>query len=137
MKDASNCKPSSSKKHRCSVSEVDFESGSVDSIEEYEVEKLVEMRMKRDGSREFLVRWKHWSSLYDTWEPEFNLQNSMDLIDIFLKRVEVAKNLNSKELRTVRKRTNRFTLATCDTGRRLSKRRSGKQRVNYYDGNND
>lgn len=101
------------------------------SEEEYEVEKIVEMRVKKDGSREFLVHWKRWSSDYDTWEPEKNL-SCPDLIEKFLKKVEDAKNSNAKELRTNRKHTQRFTLATHDSGRRLSRRNNKRQRVTYY-----
>ncbi|KAG5673940.1 hypothetical protein PVAND_003940 [Polypedilum vanderplanki] len=99
---------------------------------EYEVERIVEMRMKKDGSREFLVHWKRWSSDYDTWEPEDNL-NCPDLIEKFMVKLENAKNSNVKELRENRKRTERFTLNTRDSGRRLSKRNNQKQRVQYFD----
>lgn len=90
------------------------------------------MRAKRDGTREFLVHWKRWSSNYDTWEPEEHL-SCPDLIEKFMQRIEKAKNSNVKELRTERKHTERFTLNTCDSGRRLSKRNNNKQRVKYYD----
>lgn len=107
-----------------------------DDDEEYEVDKILELRKRRDGSREFLVHWKRWSSAYDTWEPEANL-SCPELIEAFLQRVENAKNSNVKELRTDRKHTERFTLNTNDTGRRLSRRHNAKQRVKYYDAEAD
>lgn len=82
--------------------------------------------------REFLVHWKRWSSDYDTWEPEKNL-SCPDLIEKFMKKVEDAKNSNLKELRTNRKHTQRFTLNTHDSGRRLSRRNNKRQRVTYFD----
>ena len=85
-----------------------------------------------NSNREFLVHWKRWSSDYDTWEPEKNL-SCPDLIEKFMKKVEEAKNSNSKELRTNRKHTQRFTLNTHDSGRRLSRRNNKRQRVTYFD----
>jgi Chromo (CHRromatin Organisation MOdifier) domain len=128
------------KKRRKSVSETsedatDFEGEGdeeVDGDEEYEVDRIVEVRTKKDGTREFLVKWKRWSSKYDTWEPEANL-SCPDLIEKFMEKVENAKNSTTKELRTERKHTERFTLNTTEYGRRLSRRGSNKQRVKYYD----
>lgn len=89
--------------------------------------------MKRNGTREFLVQWKHWSSEYNTWEPEANL-NCPELIEKFMKNYE---HVDQKELRVGRKHTERFTLSTRDSGRRLSKRNTQTQRVKYYDADDD
>ncbi|ODM89351.1 Chromobox protein 5 [Orchesella cincta] len=51
--------------------------------EEYEVEKLLEVRTRR-GVREFLVKWKGFSKAKSTWEPESNLKASKELINEFL-----------------------------------------------------
>jgi hypothetical protein len=132
-----------SKKRRSSISEEESEgdddvpfADESNSDEEYEVDKIVQMRYKRDGGREFLVHWKRWSKDYDTWEPEENL-SCPDLIEKFMKTVNDNKNLNSKELRVNRKHTDRLTLQTHDSGRRLSRRNRQKIRVTYYDENND
>lgn len=130
--------PTSAKKRRSSLDETDddddeevkYDDASEDG-EEYEVDKIIQIRYKKDGSREFLVHWKRWSSQYDTWEPESNL-SCPDLIEKFMKTVEDSKNLNHKELRAHRKHTQRFTLNTHDSGRRLSKRNTKKMRVTYY-----
>lgn len=90
------------------------------------------MRLKKNGTREFRVHWKRWSPQYDTWEPEENL-NCQDVIAKFMEKVEEAKNSNVKELRVDRKHTERFTLNTRDSGRRLSRRHNNKQRVKYFD----
>lgn len=125
------------KKRRSSIEESDedeedmYSGSSGDENEEYEVDKIVQMRFKKDGTREFLVHWKRWSSHYDTWEPEANL-SCPDIIEKFMKKVEEDKNLNPKELRATRKHTQRFTLNTHDSGRRLSKRNNKKLRVTYY-----
>lgn len=43
-----------------------------ESEQEYEVEKLVKHR-KRKGKRQFLVRWKNFTSDSDTWQNEDDL----------------------------------------------------------------
>lgn len=89
------------------------------------------MREKK-GKREFLVHWSKWGPEHDTWEPEEHL-NCQDLIDKFLEKLEEAKKLEAKELRFNRKKTDRFTLNTKETGRRLSRRNDNTQRVKYHD----
>ncbi|XP_044761418.1 probable chromo domain-containing protein LHP1 [Coccinella septempunctata] len=103
-----------------------------DENEDFEVVRILDVHFKRDGKREFLVAWKGFSQKYDSWEPEENM-NCKDLIEKFLKKCNQAKEANPKELRVMRKTTDRFTLSTNDTGRRLSKRNQGKQRVHYHD----
>lgn len=127
-------RPSVSKR-KSSVSSSDNDDNDVPydegSEEEYEVDRIVEMRKKKDGSREFLVHWKRWSSDYDTWEPEENL-SCPEIIEKFMKRLEELKNTDAKDLRTFRKHTDRFTLLTHEKGRRLSRRNNAKQRVTYF-----
>lgn len=135
---ASPSKKSNGKKRRSSVDETDDEeedevgyADASDDQEEYEVDKIIQMRFKKDGSREFLVHWKRWSAHYDSWEPEANL-SCPEIIEKFMKQVDQSKNLNPKELRAHRKHTQHFTLNTHDSGRRLSKRNNKKMRVTYY-----
>ena len=40
--------------------------------EEYEVERILNKRIKK-GKVEYLVKWKDWSSKYNSWEPEKNI----------------------------------------------------------------
>ena len=48
--------------------------------EEYEVEKILDVRKGKKGVKEYLVKWKGWEDEDDlTWEPEANLEESMDL----------------------------------------------------------
>ncbi|KAJ6647521.1 hypothetical protein Bhyg_02744 [Pseudolycoriella hygida] len=77
-------------------------------------------------------KWRGWLPKYDSWEPEENL-NCPDLIEKYMAKVEYAKNLPEKELRTHRKRTERFTLAPQAYDRRMSRRHDGKQRAVYFD----
>jgi Chromo (CHRromatin Organisation MOdifier) domain len=43
-----------------------------DLTEEYEVEKILDKRIKK-GVTEYLIRWKGYESEEDTWEPTNNL----------------------------------------------------------------
>lgn len=106
--------------------------GDGDSEDEYEVEKIIDVRNKKNGTREFLVHWKNWGPEYDNWEPEKNLQCT-ELIDSFFGRIEKSKEVDARELRVVRKHTTRFTLQTSEYGRRLSKRNTQSQRITYHD----
>ena len=48
-----------------------------DSSKEFEVDRIVGMRLARGGKkREFLVHWKGYSSFDNSWEPEENLENA-------------------------------------------------------------
>lgn len=45
----------------------------IEEVEEYEVEKIVDMRFQGDKT-EYRVRWAGWASSADTWEPEDQLK---------------------------------------------------------------
>lgn len=94
---------------------------------EYEVDKVMEVHFKKNGSREFLIHWKGFSHKDDTWEPEKNL-NCPDLIEKFMEKVNKAKSSAARELRANPQHTDRFTLNMSQAGRRLSRRNQGKQR---------
>lgn len=100
--------------------------------DDFEVDKIIEVHHRKDGKREFLVSWKGFPASENSWEPEENL-DCADLIERFLRKVENAKSFETKELRVKRQQTQRFTLQTYDSGRRLSRRNEGRQRVHYYD----
>ncbi|KAG4073874.1 hypothetical protein HA402_014079 [Bradysia odoriphaga] len=76
---------------------------------DWEVERIIEMSVKRDKTREFLVRWKGFRSAYDSWLPESDL-DCPDLLEKFMtmkeSRDEKRALLQYKngKLRTVKKR---------------------------------
>lgn len=53
----------------------------------FKVEKILEVHTKKDGSHEFLIRWKGFKPSEDTWEPEAHL-NCHELIEKFMKKVD-------------------------------------------------
>ncbi|XP_028175998.1 chromobox protein homolog 1-like [Ostrinia nubilalis] len=108
----------------------DWDSKSADENAEYEVDRILEVHHKKNGKRDFLIHWKGWSSKFDSWEPESNL-NCPELIKKFMDKVTVARSSDARSLRVAPETTNRFTLQDPSSGRRLSKRRGQRQRVRY------
>lgn len=114
----------------------DDEDGEEDDDEEeteqeYEVERIIDVHFKRNGAREYLVRWKGFGAKDDTWEPADNL-SCPDLIEKFNEKLDKTKSTGAKELRVNRKHTERLTLV--EKGRKTSRRNANKGRVSYYDG---
>ena len=52
----------------------------MDTEEEYEVEKILKKRVKKD-KLEYFVKWKNFDET--SWEPLANLLNVRDMIDEF------------------------------------------------------
>jgi len=57
---------------------------TVEGSPEYEVEEIMDSRLKRDKLK-FLVKWSGYTDDYNTWEPEANCVNSCDIIKEFYK----------------------------------------------------
>jgi len=58
----------------------------VDGEQEYEVEKILDKRERKQGRRtivEYLVKWKGYCDYDATWEPESGLRNAQELIREF------------------------------------------------------
>lgn len=61
---------------------------TVDDVEQdWEVEKIVDVKYNEDGTKDFLIRWKGCDPSQDTWEPEDNV-NSPDLVDEFMNKTD-------------------------------------------------
>ena len=68
------------------------------SDEEYEVEKVLEKRVKKGGQVEYLVKWKNYDDPDDnTWEPADNLKEANNVIDKF-EKVMIFIILNEEHL---------------------------------------
>lgn len=55
-------------------------------VAEWEVEKILDSRMKKVGRgsrRELLIKWVGFSDRHNTWEPEKNVENAHDLLSQF------------------------------------------------------
>eukprot|EP00088_Acartia_fossae_P003203 TRINITY_DN11327_c0_g1_i1.p1 TRINITY_DN11327_c0_g1~~TRINITY_DN11327_c0_g1_i1.p1 ORF type:complete len:100 (+),score=43.31 TRINITY_DN11327_c0_g1_i1:83-382(+) len=75
------------------------------SDEEYEVEKVLDKRVKKGNQVEYLVKWRNYDDPDDnTWEPADNLKEAKDAIDRFEKDLE-SKNNSAAKTNAKRKST--------------------------------
>jgi len=65
-----------------------------DEEQDWEVEKITDVRYNDDGSKDFLIRWKGCDSSQDTWEPENNV-NSPDLVKAFMNKTDDTEDVNA------------------------------------------
>ncbi|XP_063244548.1 chromobox protein homolog 5-like isoform X2 [Bacillus rossius redtenbacheri] len=118
-------KDAKKKKIREESSDSDDNNDSGESV--YEVQKIMEVRFKKNGKKEFLIHWKGFQHKHDSWEPEEHL-SCPELIKDILEKAEKAKDIPARELRADPKQTKRLNLAMQQKGRRLSRRHQGKER---------
>ena len=72
------------KPHVVGQSSVPPELIDVEGNPEYEVEEILDSRLKH-GKLEYLVKWSGYTDNYNTWEPKVNCANSPDIINDFYK----------------------------------------------------
>lgn len=101
---------------------------TADENTEWEVSKIIDYVNLKDGTRQFLVRWKGFKPKDDTWEPEANL-NCTEMIEKFL-AAEEEKEEVTRETREVRKQVNKYSP---QLSKRSSHRSSTKKRISYHD----
>lgn len=51
---------------------------------EYEVEHIVDHKSSKNGTK-YLIRWKGYTAVDDTWEPEKNLANCQEVLKEYQK----------------------------------------------------
>lgn len=73
----------------------DYESGGKRSKSEYEVMKVLNAKVNKEGKWEFFVMWKGYGSEECTWEPESNL-NCAQLIDDFFGKNKIPKAVRNE-----------------------------------------
>jgi len=95
----------------------------------YDVQRILEVKFKKDGSKEFLIRWKGHKPDDDSWEPEENLECA-DIIAKFMEKHEKIVEANEKTLRIAPKKVQRLTF---DTNSRSGIRKRGGFRKTYED----
>ena len=57
--------------------------------DEYEVEKILEKRVEKNGYTEYLVKWRNYDHVENTWEPLDNLGEAEKAIKLFEKEQEM------------------------------------------------
>jgi len=74
---------------------------------DYEVARILEVKFKKSGEREFLIRWKGHNADSDSWEPESNL-DCVGLIEKFMSKHEKVAMASEKSLRIAPKKVERL-----------------------------
>jgi len=75
----------------------------VDDHEEFEVEEILDSRVRR-GKLQYFVHWKDWPPSSRTWEPHANLANSPELLDEFHRKYPSKPNPQDPRPRTKARR---------------------------------
>lgn len=70
------------------------ESDDDEKEQDWEVEKIIDVRYNEDGTKDFQIRWKGCDPTQDTWEPEDNV-NSPDLIEEFMSKADGADDVSA------------------------------------------
>lgn len=70
--------------------------------QDWEVEKIIDVRYNEDGAKNFLIRWKGCDPTQDTWEPESNV-NSPDLVNAFMSKADGADDAGAAPKKKSRK----------------------------------
>ena len=65
------------------VSDDELEESTNASNADFEVEAIYDSKMKEDRLTYYSVKWKNWSTQYNTWEPFSNLLNCRQSVDEF------------------------------------------------------
>jgi hypothetical protein len=63
----------------------------IDGQEEYEVEELIAHRNRKDGGKDYKVKWLNYDLESCTWEAEENLSNAPGAITEYWQRQEKSK----------------------------------------------
>ena len=65
------------------IDEVEPDPDLVDGFEEFEVERILDRKMVKDKPY-YLIKWKGYSELHNSWELEDNLTNCSEILEKFL-----------------------------------------------------
>merc|ERR1712035_104918 len=107
------------------------ESSESDDVS-YEIEEILKDRYnKRKRCREFYIKWKNYSSKYNTWEIESNLTNLS--IETYEKKL-LMKNKTKSENETKKKKrkTSDETLIS-----KINNKENNKQKSKFYENKED
>ena len=74
----------------------------IDEVEEYVVENIVSHKCFGE-KRHYRIRWKGYSPVDDTWEPEINLKHSMDLLIDYWNTVKLTAEFTIAKSKSLKK----------------------------------
>ena len=67
--------------------DIEPDSEVVDGFEEFEVEAILDSREETNHKRSYLIKWKGYSEIHNSWEPEENLTNCEEILTDYRTRM--------------------------------------------------
>ena len=67
--------------------DIEPDSEVVNGFEEFEVEAILDSREETNHKRSYLIKWKGYSEIHNSWEPEENLTNCEEILTDYRTRM--------------------------------------------------
>ena len=89
----------------------------IDDDYEWEVDAILKHRTSKNGQKQYLVKWRGYTSIHNSWEPIDNLVNAKDKINAYHKEKRLRSIDNSlkdytKELKYIKPQHNIQSMAS-------------------------
>lgn len=78
------------------ISQLEVANKLADPDTDWEVDEILDMRYRKNGNREFLIRWKDYDSEWDSWVPERNLSCD-DQLSRFFHETEFKNSIDGED----------------------------------------
>ena len=68
----------------------------VNGEEEWEPEAIIKHRQFRGGHIKYMVQWKDWPPVYNSWEPKGSFENAKELLNAYRRLKGIEEDDESK-----------------------------------------
>jgi len=94
----------------------------------FEVQRILEVKFKKNGEREFMIRWKGHGAENDSWEPESNL-DCKEKIQKFMDHHERVIMASEKQLRVAPKKVERLAFNYSARNGKMGRSKNGLRKT--------